>query len=126
MKLERPTAAFALTLVAGIGILLMAVSWWGWGPHQGVGSGMMGGWMSGRGVLALPGPWVPWMGVAAGILVLGGAVGSFARPSTAPTWGSVVVVAVAANLLVGLGGFFASALGIVGGVLMALHPVGSE
>lgn len=113
---ERPTAAFMLVLIAGIWILAMGVSWWGWGPHNGPG----GGWMGGRGGMTIDGSWTPWIGVAAGIVLLIGAIGLYARPETAPTWGLVVIVAAAVNLFIGLGGFLASVLGIVGGALAAV------
>ncbi len=118
---ERPTAAFVLTLMAGVWILAMAVSWWGWGPHDGPSSGMMGGgWMRGHGALALGGPWTAWLGLAAGTVLVAGAIGMYARPRTAPAWGVIVIIGTAVNLFVGLGGFLASVLGIVGGALAAL------
>ena len=124
---ERPTAAFGLTLIAGVWILAMAVSWWGWGPHHGPPSGMMGGgWMRGHGALALGGPWTAWLGLAAGLALVAGSVAMYARPRTAPAWGLVVVAASALNLFVGLGGFLASVVGVIGGALAALHRTGSS
>ena len=118
---ERPTAAFTLALLAGVWILAMGVSWWGWGPHNGPGAGMMGGgWMGGRGGMVIHGSWTPWIGVAAGVVLLIGAIGLYARPETAPTWGLVVIAAAAVNLFIGLGGFLPSVLGIVGGALAAV------
>ncbi len=123
---ERPTAAFILVLIAGIWILAMAVSWWGWGPPPGASPGMMGGgWMRGRGALALGGPWTAWLAVTTGVVLVAGAIGMYARPRTATAWGVVVIVAAAVNLFIGLGGFLASILGIVGGALAAVwRPTG--
>ncbi|MFB6285365.1 MAG: hypothetical protein ABEK03_02140 [Candidatus Bipolaricaulia bacterium] len=117
---ERPTAAFMFALIAGVWILAMAVSWWSWGPSNVPGVGMMGGsWMGGRGAMGLSAGWTPWIGVAAGGAVLGGAIGLYTRPATAQTWGLIVIVAAVVNLFIGLGGFLASVLGIVGGSLAA-------
>jgi len=123
--MERPSAAFALTLIAGIWILAMAVSWWAWGSHPGPGPGMMGGWMSGRGVLGHGSAWMMWVGVVSGLVILSGAIGLYVRPSAAPVWGVVIVAAAAANLFVGFGGFLASILGVVGGTLAAGHRTDS-
>jgi hypothetical protein len=117
---ERPTAAFVLSLLAGLWMLAMGgwlMSWsptnsqWGWG---GMGGMMGGGWMWGHGVLGL---WWPWFGLLAGIVVLVGAVILYSRPSSAPAWGIVILIASALNLFVGMGGFLASVLGIIGGAL---------
>lgn len=115
----RPTAAFVLSLLAGLWMLGMGgwtMSWspaadgWGWGR-----GGMMGsGWMWGHGLLGVGGP---WFGLAAGIVVLVGAAMLYSRPASAPTWGLVIVIASALNLFLGMGGFLAGVLGIVGGAL---------
>ena len=123
--MERPTAAFALTLLAGIWILATAVSWWAWGAHPGPGPGLMSGWMGGRGDLIHGGSWTPWIGLVSGLVIVSGATGLYTRPSTAPVWGVVIVAAAAANLFVGFGGFLASILGVVGGTLAAVHRTDS-
>jgi len=121
---ERPTAAFVLSLLAGLWMLAMGgwmMSWspaggngtWGWGGMGGMmGSGA--GWMWGHGIL---GVWWPWFGLIAGIVVLVGAAMLYAKPETASAWGVVIVVVSALNLFLGMGGFLASVLGILGGAL---------
>lgn len=115
---EKPTAAFVLSLIAGLWMVAMG----GWMPGWPTMGGMMGaggGWMWGHGVMGFGGTWQPWLGLIAGIVVLVGAVVLYSRPRTAPTWGIVIVVVSALNLFVGMGGFLASLLGLVGGALAA-------
>ncbi len=129
---EKPTAAFVLSLLGGLWMLTMGLWMWSWTPAGadeawgwGMG-GMMGpggvGWMWGHGLLG----WWPWFGLVAGLVVLVGAAMLYARPESAPTWGLVIVVASALNLFLGMGGFLASVLGILGGALaMSWKPQGA-
>lgn len=125
---QRPTAAFVLSLLAGLWMLGTG------GMMYGMGRGMM---MSGSGPGFLdetsgvwgyclangvmrgigPGLWFPWFGPLAGIVVLVGAISLYTRPEQSRTWGLVVIIAAAINMFVGMGGLLAAALGIVGGVL---------
>lgn len=41
----------------------------------------------------------------------------YAKPEQSRTWGTVILAVSAVNLLVGMGGFLANGLGIVGGAL---------
>lgn len=104
------TAAFVLSLLAGIWMVAVGVMMLGWRPG---GFGMMG-WMWGHGVM---GVWWPWLGIIAGATVLTGAIMLNAKPDQAQTWGLVIVVASAVGLFVGMGGLLAGALGVVGGAL---------
>ena len=120
---EKPTAAFVLSLLAGLWMLAMG-GWtmgagWSWGSAAdgwggGMGGMMGGGWMWGHGLL---GVWWPWFGLIAGIVVLVGAAMLYTKPASAPTWGLIIVIASALNLLLGMGGFLAGVLGILGGAL---------
>jgi len=66
------------------------------------------------------------LSLLAGLVVLVGAAMLYARPESAPTWGLVIVVASALNLFLGMGGFLASVLGILGGALaMSGKPQGA-
>jgi hypothetical protein len=103
---ERPYAAFALSLVGGVlilvGGLLGLLMWLGW---------PMWGWM--------PGFLLAFSAVS---LVSGGAIVTAAymlynKPSQAQTWGTVVLVFAVVSLL-SAGGFIVGALlAIVGGLL---------
>ena len=124
--IERPTAAFVLSLLAGLWILGAG----GMGGGFGVG-GMMGGqggqigmthwqgmngWMWGRGAHVFGMSWA-WFGLVAGIVVLIGAVMLYVKPEQRRSWGLVIVVISGLNILIGIGGLLAGALGVVGGVL---------
>lgn len=121
---RQPTAAFILTLLAGFWMLAMGGMMYGMGPGfvDGAGSWMWGpgmmrdmmpGMMPGFGV----GLGFPWFGAAAGIVLLIGSVFLYSRPEQSRTWGLVILVVSALNVLVGMGGLLAGALGVVGGSL---------
>ncbi len=127
----KPVAAFVISLVAGLWMLAMGgmMGWGymggpGWGGHMmhGGDHGNAGpyGWMwqhhrmmHGYGGGAL---W-SWIGIAAGIVVLIGAVALYSRPASARGWGIAILVVSAVALLTGAGGLLAGVLGIIGGVL---------
>lgn len=122
---EAPMASFVLSLIAGLLVLAgsgMMMTFSYGGPYYGMMGGyygMMGGYygmMQGYGY----GGWfygVAALGVISGILVLVGAIMIYTRPSTAPTWGLVVLVFSILSFF-GMGGFFIGAiLGVVGGIL---------
>ncbi len=114
---ERPVAAFVLSLLAGLWMLatgtMMSGSSWG----------DMGDWMWGHGMMRgwAPTLWWPWFGVIAGIVVLVGAALLYAKPEQRQGWGIVIVIASALNFFVGMGGLLAGVLGVIGGAL-ALTP----
>jgi len=132
---RQPTAAFVLTLLAGLWMLAMGGmmygvgpgfvegdgSWmWGQGMMRGMMGGMMGGTMPGFG----SGVWFPWVGAAAGIVLLVGSVFLYTKPEQSRTWGLVILVVSALNVLIGMGGLLAGALGIVGGSLAITWKAG--
>jgi hypothetical protein len=107
-RTEQPTAAFVLSLLAGLWMLAAGGMMGGW--HG------MGGWMWGRGTQTF-GVWWPWFGVFAGIVVLVGAVMLYVRPEQRRSWGVVILVASALNIFLGMMGLLAGTLGVIGGVL---------
>lgn len=116
-KTEQPTAAFVLSLLAGLWMLAAGgmMGGFGWGRMMGDWHGN-GGWMWGRGVRSF-GVWSPWFGICAGIVVLVGAVMLYVRPEQRRSWGIVILVASALNIFFGMMGLLAGTLGIIGGVL---------
>jgi hypothetical protein len=116
---QRPTAAFVLTLLAGLGMLgsgammyhyrgiLDGPASWMWG--HGMMRGMMG--------IAQPGVSFLWLGSAAGLILLIGSTSLYIKPTSSPTWGLVIVSVALLNLFVGMGSFLAAVLGIIGGAL---------
>ena len=125
-KNEKPTAAFVLSLLAGLWMLAAGgmMRGYGWGGMMGGHGwgGMMGSWpemhnwMWGQGIRRL-GMWWPWFGVLAGIIVLVGAVVLYIKPEQRRSWGIVVLVASAFLLFAGMGNLVAGALGVIGGIL---------
>jgi hypothetical protein len=115
-RTEQPTAAFVLSLLAGLWMLAAGgmMGGFGWGGMMG-GQGM-GGWMWGRGVRS-SGLWWPWFGIFAGIIVLVGAVMLYVKPEQRRSWGVLILVASALNIFLGMMGLLAGTLGVVGGVL---------
>lgn len=114
---EKLTAAFVLSLLAGLWMLSAGsmMSGFGWDGMIGHWQGMHG-WMWGRGMHTFGMSW-PWLGVAAGIVVLVGAVMLYVKPEQRQSWGLAILVASALNVFVGIGGVLAGALGVIGGVL---------
>lgn len=127
---EKPMVAFALSLVAGLLILVgsaMAATFFSTAPYYGYGpyyGGMMGGYYGGYyGMMRGFGFGTGWLygivvvGIVSGIGVLIGAIMLYRQPSQAVTWGVVILVFSVVSFL-GMGGFFVGAiLGIVGGIL---------
>jgi len=115
----RPTAAFALSLVAGFwmiaagGMMTMGFAWDG---------GMMGGvtpWMWQHGLMEWMRVDAMWsvLGLLAGIVTIFSAVALFNTPGKASLWGTVILVAAGVDLFAGMGGFLAGVLGVVGGIM---------
>ena len=129
---ERATAAFVLSLLAGLWMLSAGGMMGGFGMggmmrgYGGQGGqygsyGMthfrgMSGWMWGSGMHAFGMSW-PWFGVLAGIVVLIGAVMLYVKPQQRRSWGIVILVISAIDFFVGMGGLLAGALGVIGGAL---------
>lgn len=120
---RKPVAAFVLSLLAGLWMLMSGLMGYAWGPS------MMGGWMRGahmrggwiwyHGMMRDVAPmlWWPWFGLIAGLVILIGAVMLCRKPGQSRGWGIVIVVLAALNVFLGMGGFLASVLGLIGGTL---------
>jgi hypothetical protein len=123
---EKPTAAFVLSLIAGLLILiggatrLMFRFYWFGGMMRGFGarwSGMMGS----------PGYAIVWgfsfmdaiVGLVLGVLMIVGAIMLNNRPQRHRTWGTVIVIlSVLSFFARAMGGFgIGLILGLIGGVL---------
>jgi len=125
---ETPIAAFILSLIGGVLILIGGVvsSVWFMSGGYGVG-GMMGGYggmMGGFGFpFGLMGNLWP-MGLVAGTLVIIGALMLNARPAEHTAWGTIILVFSIISFI-GMGGFFIGAiLGIAGGaVALSWRPI---
>ncbi len=110
---QKPTAAFILSLLAGLSMLGT-----GW-MVSAMGAGGPPGWMWSPGMMRgfPPALWWPWFGLVAGLVVLIGAVILYSNPAQARTWGIVILIASGLNFLIGMGGFVSGTLGIIGGAL---------
>jgi hypothetical protein len=117
-KTEQPTAAFVLSLLAGLWMLGAGgmMGGFGWGGMMGGWQGMHG-WMWGRGGIRDFGLRWPWFGIFTGIVVLVGAIMLFIKPEQRRSWGVVILVASALYMVVGMMGLLAGTLGVIGGVL---------
>ena len=113
-RVDRPIAAFVLSLLAGLSLLARSGMMYG-GMH-GPWHGRVGGWMEGWGSHPFAIGW-PWFGTIAGVVLLVAAVALYLRPEARRGWGIVSVVTSGLHLLLGMGGFLAGVLGVVGGVL---------
>ena len=102
---ERPTAAFVLSLLAGIFILL------GGALLAAIGAAIFA-------FVPTIGLVIGVVGLAFGILVLVGAVMLYMRPDQHVTWGVIILVFSILSIFTALGGFLIGLiLGIVGGAL---------
>ena len=114
---ERPVAAFVFSLLAGLLLLARSGMMYGWG--HGTWHGRMHGWMGPWGSDAFALGWL-WFGAIAGVVLLVAAVALYVRPEARRGWGIVILAASALQLLLGMGGFLAGLLGLVGGALAFL------
>lgn len=126
----RPIAGFVVSLIAGVlilagGVTMLGYSSGAYGGMMGGYSSMMGGYSGGmmNGYYGMMQAFSGWFygfaifGIAAGILVLLGAVMMYDRPRQVTVWGSLIIAFSTVSFF-GTGGFFVGAvLGIVGGVL---------
>jgi len=122
------TAAFILSLVGGILILLGSVVTWMWLASDGFNFGgmmngfghMMGGYqdmMDGFGFAGGFMMGLPFIGVVSGIVVIMSAIMLNAQPAAHLTWGTMIL-AFSVISFMGMGGFWIGALlGIAGGAL---------
>ena len=126
---SKPVAAFVLSLLAGLWMLIPGVLRYAWGPFLmdgGMwGHRMRGGWMWRHGMMRDVAPmfWWPWFGVIVGVVVLIGAAMLYNKPEHCRGWGMAILILCALNLFIGMGGFLASVLGIIGGAMaLAWRP----
>ncbi len=128
---ERPTAPFVLSLIAGLLILagsgaVMMTSFPASGQYYyngmmgGYYGGMMGGYYGMMHGVGFGGGWfygLGAIGVISGIVILVASIMLYERPAQASTWGTLVL-AFSIISFFGMGGFFLGAiLGVVGGIL---------
>jgi len=129
---EQNLLAFILSLAAGLwmiatGGIMMSGFWMQgmmggapqsqYGHHYGMyGWSGMYGWMYGRGLHTFGESW-PWIGFAAGFVVLAGAAFLYLRPQQRRSWGAMILAASALDLFFGMGGVVAGALGVIGGIM---------
>ena len=129
---ERPIAAFVLSLIAGILILLgsgtvmMAgfpnggVSNYYGGMMDGYYGGMMGGYYGMMHGFGFSGGWfygLAIVGIVSALVIILGAIMIYNQPSGKATWGALIL-AFSIVCFLGMGGFFLGAiLGVIGGIL---------
>lgn len=129
---DRPVAAFVLSLIAALCILaggaavmtttfpVNASPYYYGGMMGGYYGGMMGGYYGMMNVLGVGGGWfygLGAIGTLSGIIVLVGAVMMYSRPIQTATWGALIVAFSVVSFF-GMGGFFIGAIsGLAGGIL---------
>ncbi|MCP8304254.1 MAG: hypothetical protein H3Z50_02100 [archaeon] len=123
---EKPEAAFILSLIGGVLMLVgggMAFMWFmygGFGGMMGGFGGMMGGYHWMMGSFGVPFGFMgglSFIGLVSGIIVIIGAVMLNTRPEEHKAWGTIILLFSIISFL-GMGGFYIGAvLGIVGGAL---------
>lgn len=136
-EMERPTAAFVLSLVAGVliiiggGIMSMMSSFWfngmmggyrGWGMMGYPGYGMMGGLGYGFGFMGI-------LGMVFGVIVIVSAIMLNSKPQEHTTWGTLIIIFSALSIFgSAMGGFgIGLILGLMGGVLaVTWKPSGTK
>lgn len=124
---NRPVAAFILSLIGGVFILLGAaiMSMFAFGTlnmsgMMGMMTGTMSGMYGGTGMGMMVGfaPVLAVLGFASGILVILGAVMLYSRPIESQLWGAIILAFSLVSILGGMGGFVVGLiLGVVGGTL---------
>jgi len=119
---ERPTAAFVLSLLAGLGMLVRGGMMHRWGRA---------GWYGPmhRSIHAGTAPMSPddlamgwlWIIQIAGFVLIVAAVGLYVRPEARRAWGIAILAAAGFGFFSGMGGVFAGILGLVAGALALLN-----
>ncbi len=122
MTEETPTAAFILSLIGGIIILLSGIAVAAFGSvfmynmADGYYPGMMYGFR-GLGYFSLLMLAVGIIGVILGIIIVVGAYFLHTRPAEHGTWGIVILVLSVISFIGGGGFLIGAILGIIGGIL---------
>jgi len=128
---SKPVAAFALSLVAGVFILLgsavmsmfaLGVPEMMMGGTEGmhVGTGMTGSMMGGMMMTWMLGsvPVLAAFGIASGIMVILGSVMLYTRSAENHLWGAIILTFSVVSILGSMGGLLAGlVLGMLGGIL---------
>ena len=130
--LERPTAPFVLSLIAGMlilagsGTVMMTSFPVGGSPYPyggmmgGYYGGMMGGYYGMMHGFGFDGGWfygLGAIGIVSGIIILLSALMIYNQPAKTATWGALILAFSIVSLF-GMGGFFFGAiLGVIGGIL---------
>lgn len=110
---NKPTAAFILSLMGGIFIMLGGLISTALLGIAGLFASLLFGFIAG-GVMIILGI----LGIVWGILVILGAAMMYSHPERSKTWGAIVLVFSILSWFGALGGFFIGfILGLVGGVL---------
>ncbi len=134
MSSESPHSAFALSLAAGILMLLAGGLFYLWFGGAGFGYGMFGGMMGGyQGMMGSYGAPFGFMnglvliGLISGVAATIGALLLNSRPAEHVTWGTLILAFSLVGFL-GMDGFFIGAiLGVVGGTLaLSWRPAHEE
>lgn len=104
MAENKPTAAFAISLVAGIFILINGLVYAAIGSIIGV-------------LFPAIGVAIAAVGLVFGIIVLIAAIMMYSKPRQAKAWGAIVLVFSLLSIIIGGGFIIGMILGIVGGAL---------
>ncbi len=107
---DKPTAAFALSLVGGIFVLLNGVMW---AIAGGSGSLWGLGFFDFSGILLLCGA----IGIIFGFLIILGGIMMYVNPNQHVMWGVIVLILSILSLGIGGGFFIGFILGLIGGIL---------
>jgi len=126
---EEANAAFLLSLIGGVLILIGSLVVLGIGMFGAYSVGHMGSMMSGMMGYRMGGVGTPWMfggvaiiavsviGIASAVIIIYGAFSIRDKPAARTTWGALILAFSLISLL-SLGGFLVGAvLGILGGIL---------
>ena len=121
---EKPTAAFILSLIGGIFILLgggMAsmLGYWLLGAYRGGGYGMMGRGFGRMGRFSYGFGLLGLVGLVFGITVIISALMLNSKPEQHSTWGTLIIIFSALSIFGSMMGGFGIGLilGLVGGIL---------
>jgi hypothetical protein len=127
---ETPTAAFILSLIAGIIILLSGIMLLVMGTAfmsemmGGYYLGMMGGYSGITGFISSMIAWIGVWGIICGAIILYGAYMLSSDPASHGMWGFIIIIISLASLFEGGGFLIGAILGILGGIFATIwEPV---